>query len=195
MFGDDLLRPQFGRALEGHLLVGPRCANHSQRFALRRAQRAFHHVADAVNKAQANMVVAGQCDIHCLRRNKRRFGRHHGAPRPALRQVVLCARPDMRVFNGRNDHFFHQPANKGRFACPHGADNADINIALCSLGDILIKVIRLHNIPPCRHASVCALSGRYYASCDGISSVMVNSSSSPAGIASCSVSFSRPGIR
>ena len=164
MLADDLLCAQFCGTFKGHFLVRPWCAYHPQGFALRRSQRAIHHIAHAVHKAQPHMVAARQCNIHCFRWNKRRFCRHHRASRSALRQIVLCSRANMRVLDRRNHHFFHQTSDKCGFSRSHRTNDSDIHIALCTLSNILIQIIRLHNIPPCRHANVCLPSARYYAS-------------------------------
>ena len=60
--------------------------------------------------------------------------------------IAAAARAGARVLvrDVRQHHFLHEPLDIGGLARPHRADDADVDVALCSLCDVLINTASYH---------------------------------------------------
>ncbi len=149
MLRNDLLRADFGSGVKRNFMVEPRGVDHARFVALNIAERARHDVADAVNHAYGKRCVVGQMHFHGIFGNEFRFGGHDGAPRRGLRHLVYRAVMHSALFNVWQDQRIHKAFDKGGFSRAYGTDDADVYIALCAFGNVIVNASFFHfDVPP-----------------------------------------------
>ncbi len=142
---DDFARPQLGRLLERNFLLKPRRAHHARAVLVLVAFRPGHGIAHAVDES-ARGPGAVEGNGHRLIGNEPGLGRHDGAAGAALRQLVLGALPIVAVLDAGQNQQIHESFDKRRLARANRADDADVNAAAGSRGDVVKQVELLHAV-------------------------------------------------
>ena len=145
----DFSGAQFGSLLERHFFFRPRRGDKPGFSVFVGAHGAVHHITHAVYKAHVDAAVIFKAYRHALSRHEFRLGGHNGFAVGGLRKFIHRPGARVFVFHVRQHQRLHKPGHEGGFSRSYRADDADINIAVCPLGNVAvyIKIIHRH-FPP-----------------------------------------------
>ena len=91
MFCYNLLCSYFRRHIKRNRILEPRRVNHSRLIALYVAESARNNIAYAVNKTDVHCRSIVNFNFNALFGDEFWLGRHYGASRRGLRQLVVCS--------------------------------------------------------------------------------------------------------
>ena len=146
MLTDDLSRAGFRRYIERDLFVEPGAFHHAGLFIFLVTHGAGHHVAHAVDETCAEGGAVLKVDGDRLFGHEFRLGRHDGSPGGGLRQFVARPLAERLALDLRQHHQFHKAFDESAFARAHRPDDADVDVAACTSGDVCIKIAMIHPV-------------------------------------------------
>ena len=137
MVADDLFRSFLSCDAHRHFVVKPRGRDHSFTALIILTGSAGDHIADAVNEPHRRLHAGSELHGYRLLRYEFWFRRHDGPSGSALRQLVSGSLPQVLVFHTRKNERLREPLDKSGFSGAHRTDHADVNIAACTVRNIL----------------------------------------------------------
>ena len=141
---DHLAGAGLGGQVEGHRLIEPGAFHHPGLVVLLMAHGPLHHVAHAVDQADAALAPALQLEGDGRLRDKLGLGGHDGAAGGRLGQLILRAGEGGGVFQCGQDQRLHELLDKGAFSAADRAHHPDINIAAGPLADLAVEYRMFH---------------------------------------------------
>jgi len=149
MLGYNLSRADLSRLFKGNIIIKPRGADHPRHIVFHVAGSAPHHIAYAIHHPDPDLRPFLQRKYSRFIGDEFRLGGHDGGPCSALGQFVRKPRFFMLIRHTRQHQHIHKAFDEGGFACAHRPNHANINIAICPLGNIPIQLNSLHiPLPP-----------------------------------------------
>ena len=136
MIPDDLAGAGLGGKVKGDLFLKPGAFDHAGLFVLLVAHGPLHHIAHAVDEADATLAAALQLERDGVLRDELRLGRHDGAPRRRLGQFVPRTEAGVVLLDGRQHQLLHELLDEGALAGAHRAHHSDQDLAAGACTDL-----------------------------------------------------------
>ena len=146
VLGNNLIRPYLRRHIEGYFLLIPGSEHHSGGVVFKIADGGGNDIADAVDEPDAKPRFPVKVYLHGFLRDEFRLRRHYGFPGGGLGKLVTGAVAAVLVFYIRKHEGLHKFFDKGALSGTDRTDDADIDVAGSSGGNIAVNISIFHKL-------------------------------------------------